>query len=225
MDDLKLSILTRQVIAQLASSDIGSYIDTALDPPAPFRGTGKIKLIVLGQDPTVQDPKYRESIRVTLLLNQPGRLRTYLDKVCRGLGISLDENVYATNLLKNFFTVPPDSLRKNDPQFFPKAAAHWIPLLLEEIHEYPNVPVLPLGEPILNCLVESPRWMLIRDYWGYEGPGIYGLNFRRIEPPENILGRVIYPFPHIPGLSHRIYRSRMEAYVAFIKKAVSSNFF
>jgi hypothetical protein len=79
-------------------------------------------LIILGQDPTVHDPEYRKKIKVTLLLNQPGRLRTYLGKVCKGLDIDLDKNIYATNLLKNFFTVPPDTMRKKDPQFIRKAA-------------------------------------------------------------------------------------------------------
>lgn len=96
----------RKVIDKLKRSEISSYIDTSLTPPDPFRGSGKIRLIILGQDPTVQDPEYRKKIKVTLLLNQPGGLRTYLEKVCKVLDIDLDENIYATNLLKNFFTVP-----------------------------------------------------------------------------------------------------------------------
>lgn len=96
----------RKVIDKLKRSEISSYIDTSLTPPDPFRGSGKIRLIILGQDPTVQDPENRKKIKVTLLLNQPGRLRTYLEKVCKALEIDLDENIYATNLLKNFFTVP-----------------------------------------------------------------------------------------------------------------------
>ena len=51
--------------------------DTSLTPPDPFRGRGKIKLIILGQDPTVQDPEYKKKIKVTLLLNQPGGLWRY----------------------------------------------------------------------------------------------------------------------------------------------------
>ena len=113
MNDNELSIEARKVIDKLVSSEISSYIDTSLTPPNPFRGRSKIRLIILGQDPTVQDPEYREKIKVTLLLNQPGGLRTYLEKVCKALDIDLDENIYATNLLKNFFTVPPDTMRKN----------------------------------------------------------------------------------------------------------------
>jgi len=42
MNNNELSIEVRKVIEKLASSDIGSYIDTSLTPPDPFRGRGKI---------------------------------------------------------------------------------------------------------------------------------------------------------------------------------------
>ncbi len=210
----------RKVIKKLKSSDIRSYIDTSLPLPNPFRGSGKIKLIILGQDPTVQNPEYRKKIKVTLLLNQQGGLRKYLDKICKALGIDLDKNIYATNLLKNFFTVPPDTLRKDNPEFFGKAADHWVPLLKKEIEEFENVPILPLGEPVLNCIVKSSDWVLIRNYWGYEGPAQYGLNFNYIKPTENILSRAVFPFPHIPGLSHKFYRQQMDGYLSFMKQHI-----
>ena len=211
----------RKVIEKLAKSDIYPYIDTSLTPPIPFRGRGQIRLIVLGQDPTVQNPDYRRRIKVTLLLNQQGGLRTYLTKVCKALDIDLDENIYATNLLKNFFTIPPDSLRKQNPQLIQKAADYWIPLLKEEIEEFKNIPILPLGEPALNCLTKGPECVLIRNYWGYEGPAKYGLNFSYIKPTENVLSRIIFPFPHLPGLSHKIYRQQMGGYLAFMKKHIN----
>jgi len=224
MDIKELSTKVRKVIDKLASSEISSYIDTSLTPPIPFRGSGrgKIKLIILGQDPTVQDPEYREKIKVTLLLDQPGGLRTYIEKVCKALDIDLDENIYATNLLKNFFTVPPDTMRDKDPQFFRKAADYWIPLLREEIEEFEKVPIMPLGEPVLNCLTISPDRVLIRNYWGYEGPGQYGKKFSYIKPKDNVLSRVVFPFPHIPGLSKKIYRQQMNGYLAFMKEHLNS---
>jgi len=223
MNDNKLSIESKKVIDKLASSEIGSYIDTSLTPPDPFRGRGEIRLIILGQDPTVQNPEYRKKIKVVLLLNQPGRLRTYLANVCKALDMDLDENIYASNLLKNFFTVPPDTIRKKDPQFFRKAADHWIPLLIKETEEFENVPIMPLGEPVLNCLTKSPDRVLIRNYWGYEGPAQYGRNFNYIKPTENVLSRVVFPFPHIPGLSHKFFRQQMNGYLAFMKEHINPN--
>lgn len=218
MDKTQFSFEVKKVIDTLGCSEIASYIDQSLIPPDPFRGRGEIKLLVLGQDPTVHNPKHRKKLKVTLLLNQPGRLRRYMEDVCNGLDLDLDENVYATNLLKNFFTVPPDSLRKTKPEFFMKAADYWIPLLRDELEEFKNVPVLPLGQPVLNCLTKNPEWDLIRNYWGFEGKGQYGPNFSYIEPTENILARVIFPFPHLPGRSHKIYQQQFDNYLAFMKK-------
>ena len=218
MDKNQLSFEVKKVIDTLGCSEIASYIDQSLIPPDPFRGRGEIKLLVLGQDPTVHNPEHRKKLKVTLLLNQPGRLRRYMKDVCNGLDLDLDENVYATNLLKNFFTVPPDSLRKTKTGFFKKAADYWIPLLRDELEEFKNVPVLPLGEPVLNCLTKSPEEDLIRNYWGYEGPDQYGPNFSYIEPTENILSRVIFPFPHLPGRVHKIYQQQFDNYLAFMKK-------
>jgi len=221
MNNNKLLIEVRKVIKKLASSEISSYIDTSLTPPDPFRGRGEIKLIVLGQDPTVHNPKHRKKLKVTLLLNQPGRLRTYIEDICKGLDLGLDENIYATNLLKNFFTVPPDTLRKKNPQLFCNAADYWIPLLREEIKEFENVPILPLGEPVLNCLTKSEERILIRNFWGYEGPAQYGKNFAYMKPTENILSRVVFPFPHLPGRSHKIYQQQFNNYLAFMKEHIN----
>jgi len=218
MDKNQLSFEVKKVIDTLGCSEIASYIDQSLIPPDPFRGRGEIKLLVLGQDPTVHNPKHRKKLKVTLLLNQPGRLRRYMEDVCNGLDLDLDENVYATNLLKNFFTVPPDSLSKTKPEFFRKAADYWIPLLRDELEEFKNVPVLPLGKPVLNCLTKNPEWDLIRNYWGFEGPGQYGPNFSCIEPTENILSRVIFPFPHLPGRARKIFQQQFDSYLAFMKK-------
>lgn len=221
MKNHELSIQTRKIIATLAKSEIKSHINTSYAPPAPFCGRGKIKLIILGQDPTVRNPEHQKKLKTVLVLDHDGRLRRYVQKVCKGLDIDLDENVYATNLLKNVFTVRPDTMHKKDPQFFGKAAAHWIPLLEAEIEEFRNVPVLTLGEPVLNSLTRSPDRVLIRYYWGFEAPGKYGRNFGYIKPTENVLARFVFPFPHIPGLSHPIYRQQMDGYLSFMKKHIN----
>jgi hypothetical protein len=53
MNKNELSIKTKKVIDKLTSSEIGTFVDTSLTPLDPFHGRGKIKLIILGQDPTV----------------------------------------------------------------------------------------------------------------------------------------------------------------------------
>jgi hypothetical protein len=41
-------------------------------------------------------------------LDKNGSLKTYIEKVCIGLGFTL-KNVYATNIFKYFYTYPPDN--------------------------------------------------------------------------------------------------------------------
>jgi uracil-DNA glycosylase len=217
MNNDELSIKIREIIDKLSKSEIASHIDD-FPPPPPFRGEGKIKLIILGQDPTVHDPEDRKTLKVTLHLDQPGGLRRYVEEICEGLDLDLDKNIYATNLLKNFFDKPPDTMREENPQFFQKAAGYWIPLLKEEIEEFENVPILTLGEPVLNSLTNSPDRVFIKNCWGFEKKGQYGRNFGYIKPTENLLSRVIFPFPHLPGRSRPIYRQQMNGYLAFIKK-------
>jgi hypothetical protein len=93
---------------------LGQYVDGTLPIPKPYRGSGEIKLIVLGQDPTVKAVQDREAIRTVLNLDRKGSVRTYLAGVCHDLGLQLAENVYATNLYKNFFIRPPTQITEID---------------------------------------------------------------------------------------------------------------
>lgn len=220
MEYKQLSQSTKKITQELYKSSLGHYIDMSLTAPLPFRGVGEIRLIVLGQDPTIQNAKYRSYIRTTLLLDQPGHLKNYLQRIGRGLGIELESNVYATNLLKNFFITPPDQIRKKHPEFLQQISIYWIPLLLEEISVFPNIPILTLGEPVINCLMKKMGWVLIRNYWGYEGPGNYNEDFKICMPEDNILERIIFPFPHIHGLQKHFYNIQMEKYIDYIKTNV-----
>lgn len=221
LDDRELSSAIKQITQDLYNSEFKPHIVTNISSPIAFRGEGEIKLIVLAQDPTVQDPEYRERVKVTLLLDQPGNLRTYLTNICNGLGISLEDNLYATNLLKNFFSKPPDQIWKEKSDFLRQISSYWMPLLVQEIAEFINTPILTLREPVLNCLTKSSDWVLIRNYWGYEGPSKYGKDFRYISREENNLNRTIFPFPHIHGLKHKFYQEQMSEYIKFIKSVMS----
>jgi uracil-DNA glycosylase len=218
MNEPDLASEIEQITNNLIKSPYGSFIDGRFTAPVPFRGTGDIKIIILGQDPTVKNPEYRKKIKVTLLLDQAGGLRTYLGNICSGLGINLDKNIYATNLLKNFFAKPPDQIRKENSDFMQLVSAYWIPLLIKEISEFPNIPVLTLGEPVLNCLLKTSDWVLIRNYWGYKGPALYDEKFYFISSEENVLNRNIFPFPHIHGKKHKFYLSQIGGYLKFTRR-------
>ena len=56
-------------------------IDFSLDPVAPMVGEGEIKLVILGQDPTVRNVRQRGKITCTLNLDKGGALRTYMERI------------------------------------------------------------------------------------------------------------------------------------------------
>jgi len=200
-----------------ADESLAPYIDAALPIPDVFVGTGEIKLIVLGQDPTVKDPGKRKEITVTLNLNKRGAVRNYLTRVCIGLGLDLKQNVYATNLLKKFFKRPPTQIKECD--IFEVFVPYWLPLLKEELARFPNIPILTLGQPLLRALVIDKSKGLVRKYWGYtrdwqENPL---LPFSFVPPQDNKLGRRFFPFPHQPALRKPFYKATLSAYVEYLR--------
>src|SRR4051794_36280095 len=76
---------------------VGRFVAMAHPIPRPFIGAGDIRLVIIGQDPTVQRSKSRAAITTVLNLNRDGSLRTYLKNLCCDLGLDLDQHIYATN--------------------------------------------------------------------------------------------------------------------------------
>lgn len=196
---------------------LGQYVDTSLHIPKPFCGTGEIRLIVLGQDPTVKNMEGRKHIRTVLNLDKNRSVRAYIARVCNGLGIKVSENVYATNLYKNFFICPPTETTVVD--IFQEFAVAWLPLLVDELAQFGPAPVITLGEPILTPLVNNGVPSQIRYYWGYTPHWRTGESrpFQQIEPRENKLERIIFPFPHQPTLRKQFYKAKMNEYVRHVK--------
>jgi uracil-DNA glycosylase len=196
---------------------IGDMVDKSLSPPSPFRGTGQIRLIILGQDPTVKKYKSREVITTVLNLNRAGPLRGYLETLCFGLGLCLDANVYATNYANVFFTQPPNSIREVD--ILRVAASYCLPHLLEEIQPFSAVPILSLGEPLLRHIAAPSAPRTIRHYWGYAEPSMErGVQaFSHLPAGQNVLTRVVFPFPHQPTVRKVFYSERLAHYLAYVK--------
>ena len=78
-------------------------IDISLNPNIiqPYIGNDDIRLIIIGQDPTVKNINSIKKIETTLNLDKKNALTSYINRICNGLGLSLS-NVYATNLFKYF---------------------------------------------------------------------------------------------------------------------------
>lgn len=185
-----------------------NHIDTDLEPVPPFKGSGRIRLVVIGQDPTITDVNGRGKINKTLKLDVPGPLRKYIERICAGLGITI-ENVYATNLFKYFYEKKPASTPK-------VLAAHLegnLALLKKELSEYNDCIIITLGEPLLQLLTDKNHF--VKDYWGYKNG-----EFHYLEPDENKLGLKVYPFAHLPSINSSrssFYRDHIDKYIQYVK--------
>lgn len=198
-----------------ADESLAPYVDAGLRIPDVFVATREIKLIVLGQDPTVKDQEERKKIRVTLNLNKRGSVRNYLSRICRELGLDLDLNVYATNLLKNFFIRPPTQIKEFD--IFAAFVPHWLPLLKEELARFPNIPILTLGQPLLRALVVDESKGLVRKYWGYAKDWQENPPFSFVPSEDSKLRRRFFPFPHQPSLRKPFYKATLPAYIEYLR--------
>lgn len=199
--------------------NLSKYLDSQYPIPKPYIGKGPIRLIVLGQDPTVKDATARKSINMVLNLDKKKSVWNYLVKICRGIGISLGENVYATNLFKNFFSSPPTQIEEID--IFTTFLSYWLPLLEEELTQFPHLPVITLGQPVMQTLVNPGVPNLLKIYWGYTTEWKQGKldPFQFIKSVDNVLGHTIFPFPHLPAINIGFYAQRKPDYIAFMKGA------
>jgi hypothetical protein len=206
-----------------SDSKHSGFVDWRYGVPAVFQGEGgPIRLIILGQDPTVKDEESRKHIHQVLNLDKDGRLKAYLNCICSQLGLILEKHVYATNYFKNFFINRPTQIEGVD--IFQAFRKYWFPLLKKELAQFPNVPVISLGEPLLKQLVKDERDSLVRDYWGYVPDWKQGITgeFKYIAPDKNHLNRQVFPFPHQPSISKKFYCDRFDAYTSYVKKQTSS---
>jgi len=195
---------------------LGRYVDASLPVPEPFVGAGPIRLLILGQDPTVDKKATRQKISTVLMLNQNGTLRRFVEKICVALKLNM-QNVYATNVVKNFFNQRPNN--NKEVNLLGLASAFWRPFLLEELAALKNATVISLGEPLLKILIHPGNPQEMRYYWGHDPKWRSGkvrdLHF--IAASQSTLSRDIFPVIHQP-CRQKYYLDRFEAYMAFICK-------
>jgi len=210
---------TNQVLQQLlADPHLSPYVDSSYPIPKPFHGSGQIKLIFLGQDPTVQRRESRANVKTVLNLDKKNSLRRYLEDVCTRLGLTLDEHVYATNFYKNFFIEPPTGIKEIN--IFETFSPYWLPLLRGEFAQFPGCPIIALGEPILGSLVQGDASRKVRDYWGFtpDWKASETDPFSYLKPSDNVLDRNVFPYPHQPSLRKVFYRERLPSYTSYMRE-------
>ena len=190
-------------------------IDDSLLPVLPFRITNNIKLIIIGQDPTVKNPESRKFIEYSLNLDKLGSLRIYIGKICDGLEIKFD-NIYATNIFKYFYTDPPATT----PLVLQSHLEKNLELLKKELSAYPKVPIITLGLPVLQLLVDKNAQ--VNYYWNHKGiTHKSGGVFNYCEAIDNKLNRDLFPFPHQPSYSGKeFYKNTFIDYLNFMKNKI-----
>jgi len=213
---IQKSILIRDYLKYFNDHE-ENKIDTELLPVPPFKVSNEIKLIIIGQDPTIRHEELRIKIDTTLNLDKSGALKTYIEKICKILEIEI-ENIYATNVFKYFYKIPPaDTLEILQDHLAPN-----LKLLNDEIEPYKKVPIITLGEPVLKLLIKKENPKKMTYYWDYnsqtkstDGEFKYSL------PEENLLSRTIFPIPHQPSSIKEFYFKTFEKYILFIKEKAS----
>jgi hypothetical protein len=207
----------RQVYSIILSKPLlREQVDTKHKIPAVHKGSGKIKMIIIGQDPTVKNKASRKNITSVLGLDRPGKMQRYAFSLCERLGIDPINELYATNLFKNFFEEPPD----HNSDVFHKFFKYWFPVLEEELSKYRGIPVITLGDKVLEFLSNENADKLVRNYWGYTEDWHRGggNSMKHIPPDENLLGKPVFPFPRQPSIIKEFYASRLDRYVDYIKQ-------
>ena len=216
-----------RITRQLSSdSKVGPYIDANLSSPKPFVGSGAIKLVLLGQDPTVKSAEQRKKIKTVLNLDKRGSLRSFVEDLVEHLGLSLD-NVYATNVCKNFFTDKPTVILKQKRfDVLQAAGPGWLPLLKQELETFPDACVISLGQPVLVVLVGASGSKLMADHWGYRRKWRRGPvgSMTPIALEHSMVGRQIYPYPHQPswgGPRSEFYKERKSEFLEMVRRELS----
>jgi len=190
-------------------------LDKDLPVISPYRGKGPIKLIIIGQDPTVGKVERRKDITCTLNLDKKSDpLKTYVKRICDGLskngGLSYSlDNIYATNLFKYFYTKTPSTTYNVLEKHLKKN----LDLLKRELEEFKGLPIITLGEPVLKLLTNNNE--NVRKYWKSEG---------RVEENENELHEIIYPFPHeMTSNVKELYSGKWDSYIEYVQKSLNGD--
>lgn len=218
VDDLM--VRCADVLSKLREDEIlGSHVDASLAVPRPFQGRSEIRLIVVGQDPTVEEAETRNRITTVLMLDEErSNLRRFIQTICNRLGLSLDEHVYATNVCKNFFMQRPEAV--TDPDLIGLSWKMWQGVLQDEVNQFPKAAIVTLGKPVLKVLLKHGHPHDLKHYWGHvDGWKQRGRDsFRAVEKEQSTIDRKFFPLPHVTNCTTtEFYRGNLDDYLAFIR--------
>lgn len=145
-----LTKIKRRLFADnILNKDI-DFTHKFIPPYTKANNISDIKLIIIGQDPTVRELESRKDINTILNLNRKCSLRFFVNHICVELNFDIDKDIYATNLYKCFFNFPP----ADDEKILFK---YWMDFLVDEISAFNNPIIISLGEPLIRQLLNYKK--------------------------------------------------------------------
>jgi len=188
--------------------------------PHVVHGSGRIRLIVVGQDPTRRNQKVQHQLATVFNWDKRGSMKGYISRICRGLDLDVNSDVYGTNLMKCFFSRVITEDLKSDERLASIMKFEWLPLLRREVAEFPEATIISLGEPTyrLLCRLDVPP---LRVRWGFQGTHKEHRGFSHVEADVSELDRPFFPFPHVQTVNMDFYRRTFSDYLAFFAQESS----
>lgn len=211
-----LSKIKKRLLADdILNKDI-DFTHKFIVPYTKANNISDIKLIIIGQDPTIRELQSRANIDTTLNLNKNGSLRSFVNRICTELNFDIEKDIYATNLYKCFFNFPP----ADDEKILYRHFKYWIDFLVAELSVFHNPIIISLGEPLIKQLLHCKN-KDVKYYCDYIGKTKSGRNFKYIDARDNYLRRKIFPLAHQPTCNRNgFYKFYLEDYLKYINKTI-----
>ncbi|MCY2963630.1 MAG: hypothetical protein NT069_08280, partial [Planctomycetota bacterium] len=151
---------------------------------------------------------------------KPHPLYRFVERICRPLGLSLQENVYATNACKNFFFPRPNAIKRRDKvDVIARSWNQWRELLLLELARFPDAIVCTLGQPILRLLLKPGQPRNLGHYWGMTEyyTRHQSRRFRCVEAEASSIGRRFVPLYHLYSTGVQYFRTFRRDYLSVVR--------
>jgi len=170
-----------QQICDFIAENFPDMYDKKSDLPKVFKGSEKIKAIVIGADPTYKSGKsdFQKVFKLEMEKDSPF-FRPILNNI-KQVNLNLN-NIYAQNLVRNYCE---EETSKNKD--WSEMAKYWIDIFKKDLEQFSkDIPVFVTAWIILKALTNNE---VIKQL----SPNLIYEECRFIKPNENLLGRTIIP--------------------------------
>lgn len=177
--------MTEQGVFSKLKADYPDIVSEHYPFPEPYRGSGEIRAIILGADPT-HAPKGQPHRIFNMVFELDNPKSPYFRSIQKNIGLVSGlsmEHVYVQNLCRNYFTRETSQ----NPDWEKIARDYWAAHLADELNSMfsPSVPILATTQFILSACLKGRK---------VEKAGKIYTECISIPGMDNILGRDIIAF-------------------------------